>query len=352
MSICLARPFCHPMIRTFPKTSAPALRTSIARPMIGRKQIKIGQQRSQTRILSHRRADSMTQKLIQYPGTFDDPTKRFLKDSLLLAWLAYSDPSSVNKAFIESRQSGADLKDANEVLRYVDETPLFVTCPKCDAQCYLVKYRPPEILDISAKPVLAICARGTTSLMDWICDAEVRQVPFRDSTDKVVKNVEVHRGFYSQFIALYSKIDRQVKSHLKSGGNLLCVGHSLGSSLSCIAALNYGRQYPSQVYYSGCGTPRVGNQAFADEFNKCVQIKYRIKNERDPVVSIVPPLDYVHVGQEIHLGAADPIPQVPIMTDIADHYVSNYLKTMSTMSTTPVTKTQSWYQKLLSDFKW
>lgn len=290
-------------------------------------------------------------KLIQYPATLTEPTKRLLRDSLLLSWLAYSDPASINQSFPASRQAGTDLKDASQVLKWVDELPLFVTSPESDAQCYLVRYNPPSALDISTKPVLAICARGTTSFMDWVCDAQVRQVPFRDSTDQIAPGIQVHRGFYRQFIGLFSKIDKIVKSHLQSGGNLLCVGHSLGSSLATIASLNYGRQYPRQVFYVGCGTPRVGNQAFADDFDQCVQLRYRLKNARDPVCSIIPPLGYAHVGQEMHLGAADPIPDVPIMTDVTDHYISHYVETLDTCLLLEATQTQRWYQKLLSHFK-
>ena len=53
--------------------------------------------------------------------------------------------------------------------------------------------------------MLAICARGTTSLMDWMCDAEVDQVTFRDCNQKAVG--KVHAGFYRQFIGLFSLFD-------------------------------------------------------------------------------------------------------------------------------------------------
>ena len=292
---------------------------------------------------------------IQYPADLSMPMKHFLTDTVLLSWLAYSNPDDVKKEFERSRQAGQTLSNAYEVLKWVETPPVYYTAESCDAQCYLINYFPPAMIaDMpDHKPILAICCRGTTSVMDWLCDAQVRQVQFRDSTDKPVEKVFVHRGFYRQFIALFSIIDSKVKAHLQSGGILLCSGHSLGSAAATLAALNYGRQYPKQVYYVGCGTPRVGNQAFADEFDKCVQMRWRVKNERDPVLAIIPPIDYTHVGQEIHLGAPDPLPSIPIMTDVQDHYISNYAENMNNPSVDKLIKpnrVQSWYEDVLSKF--
>ncbi len=304
----------------------------------------------------HSSIASNNKDMIQYPAEFSPEVKHLLTDTVLLSWLAYSKPEDVSREFEKSRIAGSKLSDAFEVLKWVESPPSFYTCPGSDAQCYLIDYFPPDMPSIPGfstdKPMLAICARGTTSFEDWLCDGQIRLVQFRDSTNQPVDKVEVHRGFYRQFISLFSQFDPFVKSHLKAGGNLLCTGHSLGSSSSAIAALNYGRQYPTQVFYVGCGTPRVGNQAFADEFDRCVQLRYRLKHARDPVVSIVPPIDYRHVGQEIHLGATDPLPDIPILTDVKDHAVSGYAQAMKAPQSLPQvpTETQYWYEKLLKRF--
>lgn len=42
------------------------------------------------------------------------------------------------------------------------------------------------------------------------------------------------------------------------------------------------------------------------------------------MTSATHPIDYAHVGQEIHLGAKDPPPDIPILLDVKDHAVSGY----------------------------
>lgn len=285
-------------------------------------------------------------RAIQYPSTLTDPAKKLIYDASLLSWLAYSSPDDLLKNW-----SDKSYVDQYEVLKRVSEIPLYITCPSCDAQCYLVKYHPPEGLFNNDKPTLAICARGSTSLMDWMCDGDVVQRKFKDASDNYLDGVYVHSGFYEQFIGLFSIFDKQVKKHLDDGGNLLCSAHSLGSSVCALAALNYGSIYPSQVFYVGFGTPRVGNKAFADKFNKCVGLKLRIKNNRDPVSCTPPPINFHHVGEEYHLGPPDPLPDIPILLDVGDHYIQNYVKHLldpDTAYPTAKKSTHVWYQDIIS----
>ena len=119
-----------------------------------------------------------------------------------------------------------------------------------------------------------------------------------------------------------------MKQHLKDGGNLLCVGHSLGSSVATIAAVNYASGFPGQVWFAGYGTPRVCDATLADLFNKTVQTRIRVKNASDPVNSIVPPIDYTHVGSEFHLGPVDNYPEVPVLLDVPDHDIAKYVQNL------------------------
>lgn len=272
-----------------------------------------------------------------------------------LSWLAYRDPKDVQSSWATCHNSTTTLTDCNKILPKIVEQPRYVTCVSCDAQCYLVKYAPPPEAGLGDEPILVICSRGTTSLMDWMCNFQAEQTSFRDASDKTVPNVLVHAGFYKQFMGLYSICDIDIKKHLSEGGLLLCTGHSLGSAISTIAALNYGNKYPGQVFYIGFGTPRCGNSGFASKFGQVVNMRYRIKNLRDPVDSIVPPLNYVHVGQEYHLGDPDPLPDIPILLDVADHYIQNYIKNLTQpqkAQPTATLETRQWYQRVLDNFRW
>ena len=252
----------------------------------------------------------------QYPVGLDEGQQKLLTDGAKLSQLAYSDPATMSSQTFE-------------VLTRVQGTPEYVTCPDCDAQCYLVNYKPVPVKGMPDN-VLTICARGTTSLVDWCCDAEVNQVVFKDANQNVVYDKKkqpgrVHAGFYRQFVGLFKLMDTRVKKHLSAGGTLFCVGHSLGSAASAIAAVNYGLAFPGQVWYAGYGVPRVFNDVLAGAFDGCVKGKWRVKNAADPVASIVPPIEYKHAGSEVHIGTTDNYPDLPMLFDVGDHDIKNYI---------------------------
>ena len=43
----------------------------------------------------------------------------------------------------------------------------------------------------------------------------------------------------------------------------------------------------------------------------------------------IPNFNYMHVGQEIHIGAKDNHPNLPFFTDIPDHDVSKYVNNIA-----------------------
>lgn len=294
---------------------------------------------------------------VQFPGTIDAGTTALLRDCAMLCDIAYRQPSAVNTMWADHHKAGQPLTGCWEVLKRVPTLPQYVECKECDAQCYLIEYKPisnPDGLD--KESVLAICCRGSSSLMDFMCDADIRQTQFRDAADKPLPDVQVHAGFYRQYIALFRLFDTEVKRHLEAGGHVLCTGHSLGSAAITLAAMNYASQYKGQVYYVGLGTPRVGNSAFAKAFDGCVKLKARLKNAADPVNSILPPVcGYTHVGYELHLGPADPFPQLPVILDIADHSVTEYQKNLQKPEVAKATipgVSRSWYLSVVDAFRW
>lgn len=283
--------------------------------------------------------------VVQYPGSLSPQTQQLLQDGAKLSWLSYSEPD-----IVKSKWASKDFAEGRyEVLRRVKQCPQFVSCDACDAQCYIAEYDPPKVGTLQDKPTLAILARGTTSLMDWMCDARANQVDFKDCKQRLFG--KVHAGFYRQFIGLFSIFDKQIKQHLEAGGNLLCVGHSLGSAIATIAAVNYGLGFPKQVWFAGYGTPRVLNKTLADAFEEVVQTKLRVKNASDPVVAIVPPICYVHVGTEMHLGPKDDYPDIPVILDVADHDIATYVRNLAKPEGSSEAKpaaTRDWLKRALS----
>lgn len=306
--------------------------------------------------------DRSTQVTPQWPAKLSNPEQQLVLDCAKLSWLAYSDPDIVKQSWT-AQQSGTLKMDpskpaASDVMARICKLPQYVNCPSCDAQCYLLLYKPPAgIAELGTDPIVVIAARGTTSLMDWMCNASAYQTQFRDATDLPVKNVEVHAGFYRQFIALLSKLDVDLQKHLKNGGKVLCCGHSLGGAISTIAALNYGNTYPKQVWHASFGSPRVGNKAFREAYTKCAKLQARLKHSRDPVPAVVPPIDYWHVSQETHLGEPDPCSDIPILLDVGDHNMGKYVSAIqnpaAAQAAVPASSsTGSWLLKALSAFRW
>ena len=293
-------------------------------------------------------------QLVQYPGTLDKATIDLVKDGALLSWLAYSDPDTVDRQWRLKLEDPSELSGAFEVLNRVTERPRYITVSSCDAQCYVVKYNPPPVDDIQSKPLLTVAARGTTSCQDWACDFDAVQTAFRDCNDQTLKDVKVHAGFYLQFIALFSQIDEEIKSHLGSGGNVFVTGHSLGGAVSTLFAANFASGYPHQIWHSSYGSPRTGNQMFADIYNSVVSCRARVKNASDPVPSSVPPINYSHVGYEVHLGFPDLHNDIPILLSVCDHDIARYATILNSpdQSLTMVTpKHRYWMLDVLDRFR-
>ena len=73
------------------------------------------------------------------------------------------------------------------------------------------------------------------------------------------------------------------------------------------------------VSHIGFGCPRVGDADWRKVFESLVTRSLRVKNGRDPVCGVPEGGGYVHAGEEVHIGRPDPHPELPLMTNIADH---------------------------------
>lgn len=50
-----------------------------------------------------------------------------------------------------------------------------------------------------------------------------------------------------------------------------------------------------------------------------------MKHGRDPIESCITPIIYRHIGSKIHVGAADPFPDLCLLFDICDHDLDQYI---------------------------
>jgi pimeloyl-ACP methyl ester carboxylesterase len=174
-------------------------------------------------------------------------------------------------------------------------------------------------------------ANGVLFSLSVLTDVEFVQQPL-DTTlfPGAPSSAWVHGGFANAHLDTGAAILAAVKGLLKTTGytKVATVGHSLGGALAELDALMLRLNLPSSVAVNAVtfGTPRVGNQAYANFFDsKLLGNFVRINHEFDPIpvrtsrlyvelctepAQIVPGrgLGFVHPSGEIHMfGDGDAI---------------------------------------------
>lgn len=246
-------------------------------------------------------------------------------DCARLSRIAYKEPHFVksdwNKAHDSNNTTYYHDPISASVFKKIKQEPIFCNSPIGDSQAYTVIY-----CDDGIERLILAC-RGTSSIQDALCDANVGLKPINEFRN-LSSPVRAHGGFLLQFRALQTLFDPIVHNYMEQNNRklLLCTGHSMGSAIGIIAALVYSLKYPNRVSYIGIGTPRVGNLAFKKEFDSRVAIRVRIKHGRDLVCKIASAARFAHVGHELHIGRRDPYPHVPLLTDIPDHDCVKYIE--------------------------
>ena len=130
--------------------------------------------------------------------------------------------------------------------------------------------------------------RGTTSVNDWMINANVRRVDLPG-----VPGVRVHCGFLEAFQGCRLEIERAVNQNVPNTLGLYITGHSLGGGLAQIASAVLERDNLAACYTFG--SPRVGTLGF-DRQVKCPH--YRLVNDWDVVPGVPVPWfhGYFHTG--------------------------------------------------------
>ena len=247
------------------------------------------------------------------------PRTDFLRDTILMARLAYWPPEKV-QAYKDGDKVPKREKLTADLLRNRVLGDLeFCNSPIEDSQAYVLRYN-----EHHSGSHLVFACRGTSSLTDALVDANIRLAPLAE-----LPGAMVHAGFLEQFRALEPLFEPKLKDMDESDSEfkrLLCVGHSLGSAVAAIAAAVYAKRFPGRVDYVGCGTPRVGDRTFVRIFNKTVGIMLRLTNGRDPVNKVPLAIRFAHVGEELEFGRHDYTKTVPLITDLPDHMQDSYVR--------------------------
>lgn len=151
---------------------------------------------------------------------------------------------------------------------------------------------------------LYVVFRGSNQTTDWVNNILFRQqiYPYGDGSS----DVRFHRGFMAAYFAVRSAVLAACEA--VEVNRIICVGHSLGGALATIAALDIqynitSRKQEGIANYT-YGSPRVGNQAMVESYNRRVPDSHRFVYGWD-VVTRIPRVwqGYTHVDQEVLLGS-------------------------------------------------
>ena len=165
-----------------------------------------------------------------YLNPTPEPAKRWertrlLRDAVRIGRLAYFSPTRVQDLYEKKPTLFSDFASSDLLLRVVDP-PVFCDSPIGDSQSYVLRYGAddPDQDDPVPTPYLVLATRGTSSLQDALCDANLRLTPLTE-----LPGVMVHAGFLEQFRALEPMFEAEIaKLSPDSRRRLLFVGHSLG----------------------------------------------------------------------------------------------------------------------------
>lgn len=163
--------------------------------------------------------------------------------------------------------------------------------PRTDLQGYIGYH--------SSKKIIGVVIRGSSSVMNWLDDFEVKQVPYTTWSECGCK---VHNGFYKSALGVTNKTIETIGVLKKRfpGYQILVTGHSYGASCSQLLGMELVKVgYQVQMY--NYGQPRVGNGLYARFTNQKIPNLFRTTHNKD-MVPHVPPIegfDYAHSCREI-----------------------------------------------------
>lgn len=190
-----------------------------------------------------------------------------------------------------SRISSWDLGFVSDL--YPGVTDITVVINSTGNACGFTAYNPPE-------DEVLIVFRGTEplSIKNWIDDLDTF------FTDYPCDGCRVHEGFYHTYLDIQATILKAAKDLFAKypKSRKLVTGHSLGGALAVHASVDIIKNFGEIDEFYTYGSPRVGNQAFANYVNGMIKGNFnsRITHYKDPVPHL--PLEswgFVHVDREV-----------------------------------------------------
>lgn len=152
---------------------------------------------------------------------------------------------------------------------------------------------------LSTTQTIYVVLRGSSSLMNWLDDFEVKLIPYTS-----YQNCEcnVHNGFYTSALGIKNKTIETVQLLKKvyPRYSVVVIGHSYGAAVGQLLAMELEKEGVQTKVYN-YGQPRVGDAKYATFVNAIINEYWRATHNKD-VVPHVPPttcFGYLHSCREI-----------------------------------------------------
>jgi len=150
--------------------------------------------------------------------------------------------------------------------------------PRTDLQGY-IGYHP-------TKKFIGVVIRGSSSLINWLDDFQIRLVPYTTWPECECK---VHNGFYKSALGVTNKTIGSVELLKKRFPEyqILVTGHSYGASCSQLLGMELVKA-GHQVLMYNYGQPRVGDGLYSEFVNSKISELYRTTHNKDMIPHVPP----------------------------------------------------------------
>lgn len=154
------------------------------------------------------------------------------------------------------------------------------------------------------KNLIFLAIRGSSNIENWMENLDVLK-----TTYPYCSGCEVHTGFYLAYHDIKAKMmSSMVNLYQKHpSAKILITGHSLGAAIATLAFVDLYSQFGKIDYFYTFGSPRVGNENFANYLNKGFGdvFKARVTHYKDPVPRLpFQNMGFLHIDREVFYNEA------------------------------------------------
>lgn len=150
---------------------------------------------------------------------------------------------------------------------------------------------------LSSQKTIYVSLRGSSSVLNWLDDAEIKLV---DYTSWPTCDCKVHNGFYRSAKGVINKTLDTVSTLKKRFPtySVIMTGHSYGASTVQLLAMELEKNGINVEIYN-YGQPRVGETTYAGFVNTIIKYYWRFTHNKDMVPHVPFGLGYLHSCREV-----------------------------------------------------